>query len=403
MKNFNHIVLNEIYTIADNLIEISFQNSDNATWLNMLSTTNAEKSYNFMEESNFSLLNGVLGDALFFFTLAKKQNKEKYEQFAKKVYKSFLTYLTEINLQTLDTGLLTGLGGVIYCLTKLYEITKNDVFLKDLEGFLKTINIEELLREDTFCSIVSGKSGLLISLCKYYEYCSNKSALLSIINDCCERLIKESKSTSEYVFWLPQHHKKPLAGVAHGASGYALAFHEAYRITKNIKYQEIVQKIILFENTLFDKNSNNWVDNRDFVMDEMKGATVAWSHGAPGIGLIRDKLLKSQLYDPEFDKIVSNDLNLAIKKTVAFDLSNNKDIVIFGNLGSIDLLINTGHQEELENQLKIIVEKSAEKGWNYGYRLKDFHVPGFFYGASGIAYQLLRSLDNKTPSILSFD
>jgi lantibiotic modifying enzyme len=402
MENFNNIVLNEIYTIADNLIEISFQNNDIATWLNIKSGTDSDKNYNYIEESNFSLLNGVLGDALFFFTFSNKISDKKYNKFGNKIYENFKIYLDDIDTQNIDTGLLTGLGGIIYVMTKIHQISGNPIFLNDLEFFLRKVNINELIFKDEYNSIVRGNSGLLISLCKYYQY-SHNPQIKDLINNCCEKLIEVSKSFSNHIFWLPMYHKEALAGVAHGASGYALAFHEAYKITKNTNYLEIVKKTIAFENTLFDQKTKNWLDNRDFIPIEMKGNTIAWSHGAPGIGLIRNILLKSKLYDTEFNKILSNDLNLSIKKTIQSNLNINKDILIYGNLGNIDLLINTFKNKEVKSQIGTLIEKSNKEGWDYGYKSKKFYQPGFFNGSSGIGYQLLRFLDSNTPSILSFE
>lgn len=403
MKNINDIVLNEIYTIADNLIEISFQNNDSATWLNIISGSDTDKSFEFIGESNFSLLNGVLGDAIFFYTFSKKVDNDKYYYFACKIYKSILNYLENIDLKNIDTGLLTGLGGVIYSMTTLYEITLNPKILYDLKMFLRKVNINKLILNDKYNSIVRGNAGLVISLCKYNEYCYDKKKNLKLINDCCDKLIILSKSTPKHIFWFPQHHKMPLAGLAHGSSGYALAFHEAYKITKNTAYLNIVKKSILFENTLFNKETNNWIDNRDFVPNEMKGNTVAWSHGAPGIGLVRNKLLNSKLYDLEFNKILSDDVNLSINKTIQYNFDNNKDILVYGNLGNIDLLINTFQNKEIINRLDLLIKKTKKEGWDYGYKLKRFYKPGFFNGSSGIGYQLLRFLDGETRSILSFE
>lgn len=403
MKDLNTIVLDEIYAIADNLIAISFQDNNKATWLNIVTGSDPDKSFAFMGESNFSLLDGILGDAIFFFTFSKQVNDNKYYDFACKVYESFLSYLENINLEEIDTGLLTGLGGIIYSLITLYEITSDSKILKDLERFLEKVNIKQRIVDDAYNSIVRGNAGLLISLCKYHEYCSDKKKNLELITDCCNKLIRISKSTSDYFFWFPKFHKSPLAGFAHGSSGYALSFHEAYRITKNTAYMEIVKQSIVFENTLFDKNANNWLDNRDFVPIESKGDTVAWSHGAPGIGLIRNKLLKSNLYDSVFNKILSDNLKLSIEKTVQCDFNTNKDIIIYGNLGNIDLLINTSYQTEISCQLELLIEKSRKEGWDYGFKLKEFYKPGFFNGSTGIGYQLLRFLDHEIPSILSFE
>jgi lantibiotic modifying enzyme len=403
MKNINEIVLNEIYNIADNLIDISFQNSSTATWLNILSGTDNDISFEYIGESNFSLLNGVLGDTIFFFTFSNKVNDGKYHKFACKIYKNSLNYIENIDLENIDTGLLSGLGGIIYSMVTLYEITLDTKFLKDLKKILSKVNIKKQIAQDKCNSIVRGNAGLLISLCKYHEYSFDKNKNLNLINDCCNRLISLSKSTSNYTFWFPKYHKNPLSGLAHGCSGYALAFHEAYRITKNLTYMQIVKKSIFFENTLFDKESNNWLDNRDFVPNEIKGNTIAWSHGAPGIGLVRNKLLKSKLYDSKFNKILSDDLNSSINKTIQCNLYLSKDILIYGNLGNIDLLINTFNKKETLSLLESLIKKNTEEGWDYGYKLKRFYKPGFFNGSSGIGYQLIRFLDKDTRSILSFE
>jgi hypothetical protein len=49
-------------------------------------------------------------------------------------------------------------------------------------------------------------------------------------------VLYQNHLTSNHLFGFLIIMKKPLAGVAHGSSGYALAFHEAYIITKNTVY-----------------------------------------------------------------------------------------------------------------------------------------------------------------------
>lgn len=405
-NNIKNIVLKEIYVIADNLIEISFQNENNATWLNMIDTADSIKNYHIIQESNFSLINGLSGEMIFYYSFFNQTKEYKYCVFADKIYNSFLLHLDNLknDSQVIDTGILTGLGGIIYSMIKIYEITEKKNILNDLTNFMSEINLSQSILEDTLCSITKGNAGFVISLCKYYKYCDDKKSTINLIDKCCQRLLELSVNELDLICWYPQHQKKPLAGMAHGASGYALAFHEAYIVTKNIEYQKIVEKIILFENTLFDASSNNWVDNRDFINDNLKGETIAWSHGAPGIGIVRKKLLESKLYNSEFNDMLNSDLNICIDKTIKSELIKNKDIVIFGNLGNIELLINTSNTDIVENKIRLILELSNKTGWNYGYKLKSFYKPGFFHGSSGIAYQLLRILDpSKFSSILSFE
>lgn len=403
MIKTKELFLNEACKIADNLIDISFKNEKYATWLNLTSRLSFEKNHSIIEESDFSLLNGICGDAILYYTLYKINQEKKYLDFGEKLYNTLLLHLNNNKVENFQTGLLTGIGGVIYSMVLIYEITFNIKILQDLKNILEKIYLYDLIKKDENSSIVAGNAGLLISLCKYIDYSEKKDLVLKLIVACSEKLINNAVSTLDYIYWLPVHQEKPLAGIAHGASGYALAFHKAYEKTKNEQYKSIVEKIINFENTLFDNKISNWVDNRDFAINSFKTDTVAWSHGAPGIGLVRQKLLKSNLYDKNMNKILTIDLENCIKKTINSGFSNNKDILIYGKLGNLELLINQEIFFEVDFNLELMFKNSQIYGWQYGYNLKDFYLPGFFQGSSGIAYQLLRISNINIPSVLSFD
>ncbi|OXA78180.1 hypothetical protein B0A56_09130 [Flavobacterium columnare NBRC 100251 = ATCC 23463] len=396
--------LKEIYKIADYLIDISFKNDTYASWLNIATRLNFETNYSIIEESDFSLINGIIGDAIFFYTFYKVNQQKKYFNFAEKLYNTFVLQINESKKENFQTGMLTGVGGVIYSILLIYEMTSDKRKLNDLDEFLKKVDLVDLIENDVNSSIVTGNAGLLVSLCKYIDYTKNKTLINGLIEICAQKLMEKAiLSSHSYMYWLPVHQQKPLAGLAHGCSGYALAFHKTYQKTKKVEYKEIVEKTIYFENTLFDKQIYNWIDNRDFAINSFKIDTIAWSHGAPGIGLVRQTLLESNLYDNDFNELLKNDLKNCLKKTIDFGFTDNKDILIYGKLGNLELLLKQEAFKEIDLILQMILKSSKVYGWQFGFKMKDFCLPGFFQGSTGIAYQLLRSIKNNIPSVLSFD
>ncbi|MCD8412517.1 lanthionine synthetase LanC family protein [Tenacibaculum finnmarkense] len=397
------LIKNEINQIADNLIEISFQSKKYASWYNIHIRSNNLTNHYCLEDSGLDLSGGLLGDMIFYYTLYYKFKNPKYLFFAEKIYNYYIKKI-ENNILLMDKiGLLHGYGGIIYTFTLLYSISKDLKFLDFTEKIIDEIDLNDLILNTKNLSIVEGCAGLLISLCKFHKYSKNTTEIENLINTCTERLLNESILNNNQMFWKPNFHDSPLCGLAHGSSGYALAFHYAYDVLKNPKYLNYIRKILFFENSFYCSSSLNWIDDRKFVKESHKYKTFAWSHGSPGIGLVRNKLLKSGFYEGDLIEVFNNDVSNSIKGILNYGLKNTKDILIYGIFGNLDLLINTSYNFEIEKKVSKIINDRNRNGWNYGYQFVHFYKPGFMQGLSGIGYQLLRVLDKNIKSVLIFD
>lgn len=83
-------------------------------------------------------------------------------------------------------------------------------------------------------------------------------------------------------------------GLSHGASGFAICFAQLFNVSKLEKFGTAVEQILSYERQLYNSEQGNWLDLRKYVNEQSKGKevfSIAWAHGAPGIGLARLKLI----------------------------------------------------------------------------------------------------------------
>ena len=83
--------------------------------------------------------------------------------------------------------------------------------------------------------------------------------------------------------------QKDLAGYSHGAAGIALALLELHRRTNDARFLEGALGGFAYERACFSHEHHNWPDFRSFASPnpQQLGYSLAWCHGAPGIGLSR--------------------------------------------------------------------------------------------------------------------
>ncbi|HXT51019.1 MAG TPA: lanthionine synthetase LanC family protein [Thermoanaerobaculia bacterium] len=83
--------------------------------------------------------------------------------------------------------------------------------------------------------------------------------------------------------------QQDLCGYSHGAGGIAIALLELSRRTGDSRYLEGALGGFAYERRWFSAEHQNWPDFRSFASPgpQQLGYSLAWCHGAPGIGLSR--------------------------------------------------------------------------------------------------------------------
>src|SRR5262249_5323282 len=83
--------------------------------------------------------------------------------------------------------------------------------------------------------------------------------------------------------------QKDLAGYSHGAAGISLALLELFARTGDTRFRDAALGGFAYERRYFSPEQQNWPDFRAFASPnpQQLGYSLAWCHGAPGIGLSR--------------------------------------------------------------------------------------------------------------------
>lgn len=367
------------------------------TYFTLQESYKKPNQYN-IEYSNNDLINGKFGDLLF---LAEANKIFKNTFISKTIFR-----LYEKNIRQLHNSKylgIAGIGGTIYFLLRMYKIYDDIKYVNDALKYIDSLDLTNLIENSQNNGVIYGRAGLLIALIEL-EKISNSPTINKLTHLTYNRLISSAVISKKGIYWLSEFHKKPLCGVAHGSSGIILALLRYFKLFNDLECKNIIKQAILFENTFYSNNYKNWKDNRGFVTKELKYSSLGWSHGAPGIGLVRLELIESKIFtSEEFLNIIERDLKNCVESTYKSGLNGN-DSIIFGKYGNAELLVR--FSKYVNNPEFLGKIQNTLNSFNDLYFIrnnKGLIIPGLFNGISGCGYQLLFFNDYIKNSILTFE
>lgn len=201
-----------------------------------------------------------------------------------------------------------------------------------------------------------------------------------------------------------------LTGLGHGAAGFAVAFAELSAFTGKTNYIDIAKAVVQYEDSHYHAAQQNWPDFRNFNTGQPPPdepvCSLAWCHGAPGIGLARLRLLELT-NDPAFIHGAEAAITTTVKNLSPMMLGNYS--MCHGVFGNAELLLYAA--EILQRpQLRVTAAAAADDCiTNYLQKripvpngLQSGHeTPDFMLGSSGIGYFFLRlAAPDKAPGVL---
>ncbi len=197
--------------------------------------------------------------------------------------------------------------------------------------------------------------------------------------------------------WMPEDGTNALTGFSHGAAGMAWALLELATLTGEERFRSSAVAAITYERSLFSPDAKNWLNSAG----EQDTFSVAWSHGAPGIGLARLHSLK-HLDDAQ----IPLEINTALETTLAHGFCGNHSLCN-GMLGNLEFLLQASQtpnystwHSSVTRLTASILESLHQQGWCCGVPL-GVETLGLMTGLAGIGYGLLRlAAPQKIPSIL---
>ena len=401
--NTTHNLLEGVHRIAEVLYNASFKYGNLADFVSVKSLSqNGDKRF-LISNSRLDLFTGLPGEILFFNYYGEIMNSCKYRDHRDNLLSQLISILDKSDLR--DVGGFTGWGGILYMFSKI-EGTLSLVQKSQILNALKKVDFQFLVKNDIFHSLISGNAGFILGALdfantygvnEYYEYAIYAGDLL---------LQQADLNTEIELSWKNYSHSS-LSGLAHGSSGFALAFARLFKHTDNVNYAEIISKILRSENSQYMPSEGNWLDLRDLIQKKYPNRNICsciWGHGAPGIGLVRNELIKidKQLFDA-----CKNDLVVAIETTKNQGFGNRYLNISSGDLGNLELFINyslDNNTKEFDQLIETVLKRVLNDCYNDMDNIlpSGFTHSGFMNGLTGVAYQLLRSkYPASTPSILT--
>jgi type 2 lantibiotic biosynthesis protein LanM len=379
-------LLTAAQAVADRLEESAFQGDGDASWIGMT----------MVNENNWAvcplgsdLYSGASGVALFLAYLGSVTGEERRIALARAALASTLKQI-EINPRCITgIGGFSGAGGVIYALLHLSRVLDEPALLGKAEEIVER-TLPQIESDNQF-DIIGGAAGLLGCLAALYR-CVPSARTLDAAVRCGDLLIDRAKQMEQGVGWPLPMAKQPLCGFSHGAAGVAWALLELAGLTQEPRFRATALDALTYERSLFSEAAGNWQDLRR----EQQTFMSAWCHGAPGIGLARVASL------PHLnDEVTRGEIATAVKTTIAHGFGHGHSLC-HGDLGNLELLLQTGEREHLERFAAITLESINRNGWVCG-NPSHVETPGLMTGLAGIGYGLLRLAEPKrVPTVLIF-
>lgn len=196
------------------------------------------------------------------------------------------------------TGVLDGEGSLVKVYLMLYQITGEQKYRWYAERQFRYI--ERVWEKTPYLDYMNGNAGAIVLAAELYRL-TQSSKYLELSTQMEEKLWKQARKMEEGAGFSNEE-GIPLAGMAHGNSGFLMAYAallEMLEQTENLdeqacghrckEYQDKILQLLSCEDSLYSEEHQNWLDYREKGKSRVMNA---WCHGAPGILLSRMELAR---------------------------------------------------------------------------------------------------------------
>ena len=353
------------------------------------------------------LYNGVSGIAFFLAAHAAVTGRQSSAELARAGVANLRKNLKSRNAarmaRSLGVGGATGLGSIVYALSVMSRMLRDDTLLADAH-VASALFSDGLIAADKQLDVIGGSAGGILCLLRLYRDSKSADALNRAIK-CGEHLVAQSRLGSEGLrSWVGQGMgKRALNGMSHGAAGFAYALDSLATATGRKDFAAAAAECIAFEDSSFDAGRNNWPDLRG---EGEPSWPCQWCHGAPGIGLARIAMARHR---KNGRNQLKDDVVHAVDGATK-GWPGSVDTLCCGTLGNVEFICEAagvlGRKDLGElaaRRLLSVIENAASSGdyrWNSGQR--KFNL-GLFRGIAGVGYTALRQVDGTLPNVLIWE
>jgi type 2 lantibiotic biosynthesis protein LanM len=391
-------LIEEARRVGHRLEELALQEGDHATWIGF-AYVNKIWSLDPLFEDLYGGSSGIILALAYLGSFGF----DRFADLARRALNTLRIRLENNSEHIRSIGAFDGWGGIIYMLSHLAALWRDTELISYANNMID--RLPELLKNDKSLDMISGSAGCIGALLALDQISASDKAM-TVAAQCADLLISKAQPMQRGAAWFNDIETvKPITGFAHGAAGIAWALLELAARTGNQKYKDAAFNAIEYEHAQYSFASGNWTDATTEDGEDAKsevGPSMAWCHGAPGIGLARLAALK-HIDHP----IVRQDLQRAIQATLSYGPGANH-CLCHGDLGNLDFLFEagqvTGNRElihKVDEWTGQILASMDKYGWLCGVPLA-VESPALMNGLAGICLGLLRMAEpDRVPSVLT--
>jgi type 2 lantibiotic biosynthesis protein LanM len=391
-------LIEEARRVGNRLEELALQEEDHATWIGF-AYVNKVWSLDPLFEDLYGGSSGIILALAYLGSFGFG----KFTDLARRALNTLRARLENSSEHIRSIGAFDGWGGIIYTLSHLAALWQDAELISYASHMVD--RLPELLAKDKSLDIIGGCAGCIGALLSLDRVSASDKAL-AIAAQCADLLVSKAQPMEHGAAWFNSIETvKPITGFAHGAAGIAWALLEMAARTGNQKYKDAAIHAIEYEHARYSFAAGNWTDAATEEAVDPKnevGPSMAWCHGAPGIGLARLAALK-HIDNP----ITRQDLQRAIQATLNYGPGANH-CLCHGDLGNLDFLFQASQARSTpELALKVdewtnqILASMNKYGWLCGVPLA-VESPALMNGLAGICLGLLRMAEpDRVPSVLT--
>lgn len=380
---------NQLKNIINWIVDTAVTAEDGAGWTGLQFFENGLWK---MVPAGMYLYDGICGIVLLLGEYLKYFQDEKAKDVFNLAVKRMCIYTQELEMgqvnSSIRTGVFDGECSVVYTFLLLHEITGEEKYLSYAEKHFAVI--KKYFSQDVNYDLLSGNAGAAIAALKLYqikkESAESADQYLKEAVEIEKNLWNRRQTMEKGCGWKLSCAEKPLAGMAHGNSGFLMLYTALYQITGNREYLKKINLLCEYENSLYSEEKENWLDLRS-PEGEQK-VMNAWCHGAPGILLARLEIEKIKEHQE-----TEEDIKRA-SRSLFYGKEDGRICICHGLAGRI--LIMKKYLEQHKNpEFREIYNQKVQELFFILEQKDDLNAsetrnPAFMNGISGVAYALLK-------------
>ena len=397
-KELTPRLIEEARRVGKRLQELALQEEHHATWIGF-AYVNKIWSLDPVFEDLYGGSSGIILALAYLGSFGFSE----FTELARRALNTLRVRLENKSDHIRSIGVFDGWSGIIYMLSHLAALWQDAQLVSYADGLLD--RLPALLEKDKSLDIIGGCAGCIGAMLALDRVSGSEKAL-RVAMQCGDRLLVQARPMEHGAAWFNNIETvKPITGFAHGAAGIAWSLLELAARTGNQEYKSAAIRAIEYEHAQYSLAMGNWTDA---ATDEAKsaqnevGPSIAWCHGAPGIGWARLAALK--YIDHPF---VHQDIERAIEATLNYGPGANH-CLCHGDLGNLDFLLQASQltgSAELANKVdqwtNQLLASMNKYGWLCGVPL-TVESPALMNGLAGICLGMLRiAAPERIPSVLT--